>query len=206
MSQLTEAYKSDDLKWIAKEELTVFGRVSDDVSRRLIEEWESATSAIEAIKARIQGEWDNPALMAYGPLSTSTEEDLLHILEQRPVVEEARRNEVSRLQRQERPAREPDTILPEIERKYPSLAEYIAKIEEENHGLTKENRQLQMQYAGTMGLVSEMSGHLALNRPEDREPLRESIMKAADDWCQFSGWTGRMVGNKLLLEPPQEPE
>jgi hypothetical protein len=36
--------------------------------------------ALEAIVARIQGEWDNPFLIEYGPLS-NLKEDVLHIAE-----------------------------------------------------------------------------------------------------------------------------
>ena len=32
--------------------------------------------ALEAIRARIAGEWDNPALVAFGPLSTDTLADV----------------------------------------------------------------------------------------------------------------------------------
>lgn len=70
--------------------------------------------------------------------------------------------------------------------------------------LEQKNRELHMQYAGAMGLISEMSGHLALNHPEYREPLRDQIIQAAEDWCQLSGWSGRMVGNKLVLDPPKQ--
>ncbi|CBV43909.1 hypothetical protein [Halomonas elongata] len=70
--------------------------------------------------------------------------------------------------------------------------------------LEQENRKLHMQYAGAMGLISEMSGHLALSHPEYREPLRDQIIQAAEDWCQLSGWSGRMVGNKLILDPPKQ--
>jgi len=38
--------------------------------------------AIEAIEARIKGEWNNPALMSFGELSTNTEEDILRIIEE----------------------------------------------------------------------------------------------------------------------------
>lgn len=35
--------------------------------------------ALEAIEARISGTWDNPALVAFGPLSTNTDADCLSI-------------------------------------------------------------------------------------------------------------------------------
>lgn len=38
--------------------------------------------ALCAIRARIQGEWDNPALMSFGPLSANAEEDILLIIEE----------------------------------------------------------------------------------------------------------------------------
>lgn len=35
--------------------------------------------ALEAIVARYNGDWDNPALMQVGPLSINTEEDMYYI-------------------------------------------------------------------------------------------------------------------------------
>lgn len=35
---------------------------------------------LQAIEARINGDWDNPALLKAGPLSTSLTEDILHII------------------------------------------------------------------------------------------------------------------------------
>jgi len=35
--------------------------------------------ALEAIVARYNGEWDNPSLMKFGPLSTDTADDMFHI-------------------------------------------------------------------------------------------------------------------------------
>lgn len=43
------------------------------------------SGALSAIRARIQGEWDNPALLEYGPLSSRTvnlDRDILYIIEQ----------------------------------------------------------------------------------------------------------------------------
>ncbi len=37
--------------------------------------------ALHAIKARVNGEWDHPALMRQGPLSSSTPRDILEIAE-----------------------------------------------------------------------------------------------------------------------------
>ena len=39
----------------------------------------SSKRALDAIVARIQGEWDHPALKAFGPLSTDTTADILEI-------------------------------------------------------------------------------------------------------------------------------
>lgn len=39
-------------------------------------------SVLRAIKARIQGEWDNPHLMALGPLMANTNDDILRFVEQ----------------------------------------------------------------------------------------------------------------------------
>ena len=36
-------------------------------------------AALQAIQARIKGEWDNPALVAFGELSTYTDHDVLRI-------------------------------------------------------------------------------------------------------------------------------
>lgn len=36
-------------------------------------------AALEAIEARISGEWDNPALVSFGELSTNTDDDVLRI-------------------------------------------------------------------------------------------------------------------------------
>jgi len=37
------------------------------------------TDALEAIRARIDGEWDNPALKKYGPMRASGYEDVRYI-------------------------------------------------------------------------------------------------------------------------------
>jgi hypothetical protein len=37
--------------------------------------------ALEAIRARIDGEWDNPCLMQLGPLHTSMQRDILRCLD-----------------------------------------------------------------------------------------------------------------------------
>jgi hypothetical protein len=42
------------------------------------------TEALEAIRARLNGEYDHPALMKLGPLSTSILEDCYRILENTP--------------------------------------------------------------------------------------------------------------------------
>ena len=44
--------------------------------------------AIEAIEARIKGEWDNPSLMSFGELSTNTEEDILRIIKETNEIKE----------------------------------------------------------------------------------------------------------------------
>lgn len=46
-----------------------------------------AMSALEAIQARIHGEFDHPSLMLYGPLSTSKMEDVLYIAHEGLVAE-----------------------------------------------------------------------------------------------------------------------
>lgn len=40
----------------------------------------NAQTALEAIRARIRGEWDNPALVEYGPLKVSKDADILDII------------------------------------------------------------------------------------------------------------------------------
>lgn len=42
--------------------------------------YQSMETALEAIQARIRGEWDNPALVSFGELSTNTNEDILLIV------------------------------------------------------------------------------------------------------------------------------
>ncbi len=42
----------------------------------------AAGMALEAIKARINGEWDNKVLMTFGPLFINTLDDILMIIEQ----------------------------------------------------------------------------------------------------------------------------
>lgn len=37
---------------------------------------------LKAIKARIDGEWDNPALMRFGPLNTNSDTDILAMVEE----------------------------------------------------------------------------------------------------------------------------
>ncbi len=44
--------------------------------------FEETTSALRAIEARINGEWDNPSLIAIGELHTSAEMDILRIVEE----------------------------------------------------------------------------------------------------------------------------
>ena len=46
---------------------------------RLIAAAPDMLAALEAIEARISGIWDNPALVAFGPLSTNTDADCLAI-------------------------------------------------------------------------------------------------------------------------------
>lgn len=41
----------------------------------------SAEEALQAIRARIQGEWDHPVLLKVGPLRASVEDDVLRIVE-----------------------------------------------------------------------------------------------------------------------------
>lgn len=45
----------------------------------------TVSEALSAIKARIDGEWDNPALVKFGPLSTSVNDDILSIMECVPI-------------------------------------------------------------------------------------------------------------------------
>lgn len=42
--------------------------------------YQSMETALEAIQARIRGEWGNPALISFGELSTNTNEDILLIV------------------------------------------------------------------------------------------------------------------------------
>lgn len=58
--------------------------VPEDVAEfiaRACETHQLLVDALEAIRARIEGEWDNPALMAFGPLLPNPEEDVLRIVD-----------------------------------------------------------------------------------------------------------------------------
>jgi hypothetical protein len=44
--------------------------------------YQSMENALEAIQARIRGEWDNPSLMSFGELSTNANEDILRIVKE----------------------------------------------------------------------------------------------------------------------------
>lgn len=41
----------------------------------------TAEEALKAIKARLDGEWDNPCLMELGPLHIDAEDDILHCID-----------------------------------------------------------------------------------------------------------------------------
>lgn len=43
---------------------------------------EIAVQALNAIRARINGEWDNPDLLLVGPMTTDYKDDIIHIVEQ----------------------------------------------------------------------------------------------------------------------------
>ena len=47
---------------------------------RCVNQHDGLVEALEAIKARINGEWDNPALVKHGPLHASTTVDILGII------------------------------------------------------------------------------------------------------------------------------
>ena len=44
--------------------------------------YQSMETALEAIQARIHGEWDNPSLMSFGELGTNANEDILRIVKE----------------------------------------------------------------------------------------------------------------------------
>jgi hypothetical protein len=46
-----------------------------EANARLIAAAPDLLAALEAVASRISGEWDNPALVAFGPLSVDTEAD-----------------------------------------------------------------------------------------------------------------------------------
>ena len=71
--------------------------------------------------------------------------------------------------------------------------------------LSQHNAQLRRQYAGAIGLLADLSGHYRLAHSDDREEAIERMGMAADDWCEWSGWSYSIVGHKLSLWPP-EPE
>lgn len=69
--------------------------------------------------------------------------------------------------------------------------------------LESENRKLRMQYAGTIGVLAELSGHYNLSNVNDREEAVETLHTVADDWCSLSGWNYEVVGHKLSVYPPE---
>ena len=58
--------------------------IADEIAQRIQEVGYKLNAprkkALRAIQARIQGEWDNPALMEFGPLGTNVIEDILAII------------------------------------------------------------------------------------------------------------------------------
>lgn len=51
----------------------------DAANARLIASAPELLSALKAIKARINGVWDDPDLMAFGPLSANGDDDILEL-------------------------------------------------------------------------------------------------------------------------------
>lgn len=68
---------------IVNEDKVTFNEWMENVRKLRIEAEErpKMIRALKAIKARIDGEWDNPNLMYYGALNVNTETDILRIAE-----------------------------------------------------------------------------------------------------------------------------
>ncbi len=62
----------------------------------------------------------------------------------------------------------------------------------------EEPEKIQMQYAGTIGLLAEL--HLTCSDKEQKELIRIAI----DDWCKVSGWTYKQIIDRIELIPPQQ--
>ncbi len=57
------------------------GEVFDEDDADLIVTAPKLRETIQAIKARINGEWDNPALVKMGPLMSDAKEDIMRFVE-----------------------------------------------------------------------------------------------------------------------------
>jgi len=63
---------------------------------------------------------------------------------------------------------------------------------------------MRFQYAGAIGLLADLSGHYRLANKHEEEEAVESMRQAVADWCEFSGWSYRVIGHKLDLISPEE--
>lgn len=71
---------------IASVHVTVENERQDEANAKLIAAAPKMLEALQAIAARINGEFDNPVLLKYGLLSTDPEEDVIRIA--REAIEE----------------------------------------------------------------------------------------------------------------------
>ena len=63
-------------------ELKPLDAEAEEADRDLTDsEGETAQATLQAIQARINGEWDNPALLAFGPLSEDSNADVLAMVQ-----------------------------------------------------------------------------------------------------------------------------
>ena len=69
VSVLRELQKKlhDHIKWDVKKHFSLM--VADAAASKVIRKAEISNEAVEAILARMRGEYDNPALVKFGPLS-----------------------------------------------------------------------------------------------------------------------------------------
>jgi uncharacterized protein YutE (UPF0331/DUF86 family) len=85
--------------------------------------------------------------------------------------------------------------------------ERIAQLEaqlEQYKAMKMELMRYRYRYAGAIGLLADLSGHYRLANKHEEEEAVESMRQAAADWCEFSGWSYRVIGHKLDLISPEE--
>ena len=84
--EICEEFKQENQRKIKPQDskiglALVFGDTEEEATAnaRLIAAAPELLDALQAIAARINGVWDDPALMAFGPLSLDSDEDILKL-------------------------------------------------------------------------------------------------------------------------------